>query len=335
MSRVGRVHFDGAVYHVYNRLARGEQAFSEEAEAQWFRTLLREVAERDGLTVFAWCLMSNHYHLAVRTGPVSLDRPMRSLQQRVTRRVNARRKVYGPLWQGRYRARLVEDQRYLDRLVIYIHLNPVTAGLVSDPADYRWSGHRELLGSERKPIVDVDEVLRVFGRTRRSARAAYVRRLKGAVEEEWIGEQPGRLPWWRLGRPPKGELEDPEDVVRARPQQGGGSPEERPRLTAERYVELGAEAVGVSLEDIRSRFRSREIVRAREHLAVVGVERYRLRVCDLAREMHKSPDSVTKAIARGVHARTGDSELGGKLDRLDEEIAERSSLGSDDKGGMA
>ncbi len=68
---------------------------------------------------------------------------------------------------------------------------------------------------------------------------------------------------------------------------------------------------------------------------MVGVERYRLRVCDLAREMHKSPDSVTKAIARGVHARTGDSELGGKLDRLDEEIAERSSLGSDDNGGMA
>ena len=117
MSRAGRVFFEGAVYHVYNRLARGEQAFGEESEAQWFRKLLQEVAERDGLTVFAWCLMSNHYHLAVRTGQVSLDRPMRSLQQRVTRRVNARRKVFGPLWQGRYRAKLVEDQRYLDRNV--------------------------------------------------------------------------------------------------------------------------------------------------------------------------------------------------------------------------
>ncbi len=335
MSRAGRVFFEGAVYHVYNRLARGEQVFDEESEAQRFRSLLAEVVERDGLTVLAWSLMSNHYHLAVRTGVVSLDRPMRSLQQRVTRRVNARRKVFGPLWQGRYRAKLVEDQRNLDRLVIYIHLNPVTAGLVSDPADHRWSGHRELVGLEKKPIVDVDEVLRVFGRTRRWARAAYVRRLKGGLDEPWIGEQPGRLPWWRLGRPSKEELEDPGDAVRERPQQGGGAREDRPRLTAARYVELGAHVIGVSLEELRSRFRSREVVRAREDLAVVGVERYRLRVCDLAREMAKSPDAVTKAIARGVHVRTADPERSGAQDRLDEEIAERSGRGSENKGGTA
>ena len=60
MSRAGRVFFEGAVYHVYNRLARGEQAFGEESEAQWFRKLLQEVVERDGLTVFAWCLMTAH-----------------------------------------------------------------------------------------------------------------------------------------------------------------------------------------------------------------------------------------------------------------------------------
>jgi hypothetical protein len=85
---------------------------------------------------------------------------------------------------------------------------------VDDPAEYPWSGHGEILGRVKKPIVDVDEALRVFGATRRSARAAYVRRLKGAVEAEWIGEAPGRLPWWRLGRPPKGEDEDPEEAVR-------------------------------------------------------------------------------------------------------------------------
>ncbi len=136
---------------------------------------------------------------------------MRSLQQRVTRGINARHRVYGPLWQGRYRAKMVKEQRYLDQLLIYIHLNPVQAGLVSDPAQYSWSGHRELLGKVKNPIVDVDEVLRVFGTTRRTARAAYVRRLKGSLEEMWVGEEPGRLPWWRLGRPPKGEDEDPKE----------------------------------------------------------------------------------------------------------------------------
>jgi len=67
MSRPGRVFFEGAVYHVYNRLARGESVFDDEAVALRFRDLLLEVAQRDGLAVFAWCLMSNHYHLAVRT----------------------------------------------------------------------------------------------------------------------------------------------------------------------------------------------------------------------------------------------------------------------------
>jgi len=122
MPRQNRIFVEGGMYHVYNRLGRGERAFDQEMEAAAFVELLRDIVERDGLTVFAWCLLSNHYHLAVRTGVVSLDRPMRSLQQRVTRGVNMRRRVYGPLWQGRYKAKLVKDQRYLDQLLIYIHL---------------------------------------------------------------------------------------------------------------------------------------------------------------------------------------------------------------------
>jgi REP element-mobilizing transposase RayT len=194
MPRPGRVFFDGAVYHVYNRVSRGEPVFGDEDAARRFGDLLRDVMERDGVTVFAWALMSNHYHLAIRTGSVSLDRPMRSLQQRFTRHFNVRHQTFGPLWQGRYRAKLVEDQRYLDQLLAYIHLNPVSAGLVDDPVEYPWSGHREILGKTKRTIVDVDEVLRVFGTTRRTARSAYVRAIKGAATEEWVGELPGKLP---------------------------------------------------------------------------------------------------------------------------------------------
>ncbi|NOZ93720.1 MAG: hypothetical protein GXP47_03130, partial [Acidobacteria bacterium] len=104
MPRAQRVFFEGAVYHVYNRLARGERVFGEKWEAGVFRELLKDVVERDELTVFAWCLMPNHYHVAVRVGAVPLDRPVRSLQQRLARFVNRRQGVYGPLWQGRYRA---------------------------------------------------------------------------------------------------------------------------------------------------------------------------------------------------------------------------------------
>jgi len=178
MPRARRVFFDGALYHVYNRLARGERVFAADEMAAGFVELLREVVERDGVTVFAWAVLPNHYHLAVRAGVVPLARTMKTLAWQTTCRVNRASRVYGPLWQGRYRARLVEDQGYLDRLLAYIHLNPAAAGLVEDPAKYRWSGHREIRGLRRKPIVDVDEVLRLFGTTRRAARRAYTKAIR-------------------------------------------------------------------------------------------------------------------------------------------------------------
>ncbi len=322
MPRAGRVFVEGGVYHVYNRLGRGERVFQGEEAAVQFVELLRDVVGRDELTVFAWCLMPNHYHMAVRMGRVSLDRPIRSLQQRVTRKVNAVDQVYGPLWQGRYRSKLVEDQRYLDQLLIYIHLNPVTGGMVEDPGEYQWSGHREILGKVKDAIVDVDEVLRVFGRTRRSARAGYARRLRGAVEEEWIGEQPGRLPWWRFGRPPKWEEVDPEDAVRERRKRERLGPEWRPRLKADDLVRRGAEALGVELEDLRSRGRSPAVVRARELLLVVGVERYGVQVKGLAQALGKSADGMTKALARGSRRRCDEHGFAEELDKLDRSLAE-------------
>ena len=319
MPRPDRVFVEGGVYHVYNRIGRGERVFDGAEEAAAFVELLRHVVSRDGLTVYAWCLMNNHYHLAVRTGGITLDRPMRSLQQGVTRGVNVRRKVFGPLWQGRYRAKLVEDQRYLDQLLIYIHLNPVSAGLVDDPADYPWSGHGEILGRVKKPIVDVDEVLQVFGATRRSARTAYVRRLKGAVEAEWIGEAPGRLPWWRLGRPPKGEGKDPEEVVHQRRRRDVEGPDWRPRLSAEEFAAWAADALHLEMEDLCSRQRSPELVRVRELVMVLGVEGYGLKVRELAATLKKTPDGMSHALARGVRRRADDERFRvdlGKLDRL-------------------
>ena len=321
MPRPDRIFVEGGIYHVYNRLGRGERVFDEEVEATVFVSLLREIAERDGLTIFAWALLSNHFHLAVRTAVISLDRPLRSLQQRVTRGVNARRRVYGPLWQGRYRAKMVGDQRYLEQLLVYIHLNPVTAGMVDDPANYPWSGHRELLGKVKDPIVDVDEVLRVFGTTRRSGRAAYVRRLKGSFDEQWIGEEPGRLPWWRLGRPPKGEDEDPETAVRERLEREDRGPEWRPSFKAEEFIACGAEMLGVEVDALRSRRQDRRLARTRELLMILGVERYGLKLKDLAQELQKTPDGMTKTVARASRRRNSDAEFREDLNDLDRHMA--------------
>ena len=85
MPRMPRLLVESGVYHVYNRTARGERLFQDEREARRFLRLAREVKERDGMVVLAWALLSNHYHLAVRTGPHKIGRA--SCRERVCHRV--------------------------------------------------------------------------------------------------------------------------------------------------------------------------------------------------------------------------------------------------------
>jgi len=97
--------------------------------------------------------MSNHYHIALRTAEVPLWRSMASIQGLATKGFNRRHRVYGPLWQGRYRARFVEDDVHLRQLLAYIHLNPVSAGLVD-----------ELAGRRREPrLRELHELVAVLG----------------------------------------------------------------------------------------------------------------------------------------------------------------------------
>ncbi len=323
MPRPNRVFVEGGIYHVYNRTSRAERVFESEDEASSFVTLLSKIKRRDDLVVFAWCLMSNHFHIALRTCAVPLSRSMRSLQQMVTRRFNARHGVYGPLWQGRYRAKLVHDQRYLDLLLAYIHLNPVTAGLVNDPADYRWSGHREILGRVREPITDVDDVLMLFGETRRAARSAYVRAIKGTANEDWAGEHPGRLPWWKLGRPAADEegIPEPRRPAAYVDELGRSTGLERPRLEVVDFMKTGAEFLGFEISDLTGRRRAPAIVRARELLATLGVERYGLRVKDIATAFHKSAEAGSRMVSRGTEKRTNEREFRDTLESLDYHLA--------------
>ena len=269
MPRRPRIFVEGGIYHVYNRFARGADLLAEEDEASRFLDFLRRARDRDGLTVFAWCLMSNHYHLAMRAGAVPLSRSMGHIQARFGQSFNRRERSSGPLWQSRYKAKLVEDPTYMHQLIVYIHLNPVTAGVVSDPVRYRWSGHRELLGKAEAPLIAVDEVLSIFGASLRGARTAYVRSLEGAQQESWQTELPGRLPWW------KREADRPLEPARpsAWVDQGGRTTgRERRRLTAEEYLVSACGALGIELALLAGRGSNRAVTRDRCLVAALGVE---------------------------------------------------------------
>ena len=298
MPRRARVFVAGATYHVYCRTAHGEPALAEPAEAADLVEVIREVKREHGIVVLAWCVMATHYHLAVRSGRQPLWRTMRLIQGRFARRHNRRNRTFGPFWRGRYKAIVVADEGYLRQLVAYIHLNPVAGGAASDPARYRWSGHRELLGRVERPLVDAEETLALYGGRRAAARGAYVRALRGERREAWIGERPERMPWWR-GREEDPELELPEG--RARLDALGASTEpETPRWPVETYLKHASAACGVKREELAGRRKDPALSRARELVTLVGVEAYRQRVTDLAAAMRMNAGSVSRTLGRAI-----------------------------------
>jgi len=184
MPRQPRCFLPGAIYHVYSRVARGEFVFDDPADVETFIETVHHVVELDGWTVLAWSLMGNHYHLVVQTGPIPLWRSMARLQGTVSRRHNRRYRYLGRLCQSRYKARVIDTDEYFRQVVAYVHLNPVAAGIVDDPASYPHSGHAAVLGRRPARLVKVAAVLSGFTggslRARRRAYAAAVRAVADA-----------------------------------------------------------------------------------------------------------------------------------------------------------
>jgi hypothetical protein len=225
---------------------------------------------------------------------------------------------------------LVDDEEYLRQLIAYIHLNPVTAGIVSDPAKYRWCGHREVLGKAAgRRLIDVDETLLAFHPSRRNGLAGYRSAMSGGIGEVWVGEGPGRLPWWRVGRPSKKD-EDGEIVVdekRPRIQMDGlSNVKARPQIELNDFLEKGAISCSVTIEDLRSRKRRAGIVEARETLAWLGVELYGFTVKEIAAGIEKYIETTSRLVSRAAARRCEDRGFKERVQRVDEVIAGSSEL---------
>lgn len=175
MARKPRLHVPGALYHVILRGNARQDIFHVPQDRHRFHDLLAEGVERFGYRVHAFCLMSNHVHLALQAGDRPLSPGLQNLAFRYTRYLNARRKRTGHLFQGRFKAYLVDRDAYGLALVRYIHLNPVRARIVRQPGAYPYSSHRAYLGREELPWLTTDWVLGQFGSRVGLARSRFVR----------------------------------------------------------------------------------------------------------------------------------------------------------------
>ena len=176
MSRPIRIEFPNALYHVTARGDRREDIFDDDADRHAFLNILAQVVEQFNWLCYAWCLMDNHYHLLVQTPDANLSKGMRQLNGVYTQTSNRRHNRVGHLFQGRFKAILVDTDAYLLELARYVVLNPVRAGMVKKPQNWAWSSYRASMGLvESEPFLAVDGLLAQFAKRRAVAQARYAR----------------------------------------------------------------------------------------------------------------------------------------------------------------
>jgi REP element-mobilizing transposase RayT len=192
MARPLRKEFPGAVYHLTSRGNARQRIFVGDADRELFLGTLARVVSRYGWTCHAYCLMANHYHLLVETPRGNLAIGMRQLNGIYTQSFNRRHKRVGHLFQGRYKAILIEKESYLLELCRYIVLNPARVKGGGGHAAWKWSSYRATAGLVQVPeLLSVDWVLGQFGRQRQRAHERY---------RAFVDEGMAHRPWDKLKR---------------------------------------------------------------------------------------------------------------------------------------
>ena len=170
MARKLRVQYPGAIYHVMNRGDRRESIFRDELDHRRFLATLGETCSKTGWQVHAYCLMGNHFHLAIETPLANLVEGMKWFLGTYTARFNHRHKCIGHLFSGRYKAMVVDGSGngYLHTVCDYVHLNPVRANLLTveqSLRDFRWSSYPEYLKEPARRVgwLRVDRLLGEMG----------------------------------------------------------------------------------------------------------------------------------------------------------------------------
>jgi len=183
MARKPRIHFPGAFYHVMLRGNGGQNIFGSDADRIRFILLLQEGVERYKHRIHAFCLMNNHVHLLIQVGEASLSPIMQNVSFRFTRYFNTQQKRVGHLFQGRYKALLIDNDRYILELVRYIHCNPIRSGLVKNPDEYPWSSHPAYLGKAAISWLTRDLVLSQFAKSQARASSLYAEFVQQGIAE--------------------------------------------------------------------------------------------------------------------------------------------------------
>jgi len=231
---------------------------------------------------FAYCLLSNHFHLLMRTDSISLSRVMHFVLAAYARHFNLKFSRQGHVFENRFKSFPCTDDRYFLACLRYIHLNPVKAGIVQEPGEWKWSGHRELSDAIGGPLLDRERTLSVFGSDRQQARLDYLSFLGNVGDES------------------EDELREPSPPLLSAP-----AMRENVLPSVQTLEEISfavARETGFSLEEIRRKRRTRPISRARQLIALRSSD-FGYPVTQVANFLNCSPSAVSQMLSRDLATR--------------------------------
>jgi len=189
MARPLRIEYPGAVYHITSRGNEKKPVYKDEADRENFLSTLHQVNKRYNWLCHAYCLMDNHFHLVIETPEGNLSLGMRQLNGVYTQKFNKRHGRVGHLFQGRYKAILIQKDSHLLEVCRYVVVNPVRARLVEDPGQWRWSSYGATAGREKSSAcLTTSWVLRQFSSKRRKAEKEYRQYVRSGI---------GKVSFWK------------------------------------------------------------------------------------------------------------------------------------------
>jgi len=185
VARPLRIEFPGAVYHITSRGNARQKIFFDEKDYASFLEVLCLAVERFNWQLHAYCLMSNHYHILIETPEGNLSRGMRQINGVYTQQFNRRHTRVGHVFQGRYKAIIVDKDAYLLELCRYVVLNPIRAHIVEKPEEWKWSSYRSTVGNRKgNSCLTTDWILLQFGNERKEAIKRYKGFVRAGVKED-------------------------------------------------------------------------------------------------------------------------------------------------------
>ena len=310
MPRKPRPNVPGSLHHVVLRGNNQQDVFTSSTSRQSFLDHLVDAVDRLDCRIHAFCLMSNHIHLAVQQGEVPLSRIVQFLSQRHAVETNRARGATGHLFQGRFSSFQVETDRYALELVRYIHLNPVRAGIVPTPEAWQWSSHRAYLGLASFSFLTTEWALAMLGETA-DVRVRFHEFVLAGLEDDEPGRPASETRARRVPIPPV--LADPPSPPGAslvRPVvRGHEKGAFRPTAPLDRVVSAVLKETGLTEADLASPLKPRRSAHARTAIAWLALHQQCATLTEVASRVHRDVSTISAAVSSLEEGLRGDSSL--------------------------